>query len=241
MADKHPYTSGAAGLTQTINQLRKAFPAQVTADTLKKLGIAPNNESYVLNILRFISVLDSDNKKSSSAAGVFNQHDDPDFQAGFSGLVKPAYDALFELHGDEAWKLPTNKLIAFFRNHDHTSDIVGKRQATTFQALAALCGQADEAARTPSLTKAKKGETTPRPQRVKPHKALPSSKSSEANPNPGEELSHPLTTSRVASAQGSGMALTVRVEINLPAGGEQETYDRIFKSIRENLLNGANS
>ena len=37
----------------------------------------------------------------------------------------------------------------------------------------------------------------------------------------------------------AGMALTVRVEINLPAGGDQETYDRIFKSIRENLLNGS--
>ena len=31
--------------------------------------------------------------------------------------------------------------------------------------------------------------------------------------------------------------LTVRIEINLPASGDQETYDRIFKSIRDNLLN----
>jgi hypothetical protein len=35
----------------------------------------------------------------------------------------------------------------------------------------------------------------------------------------------------------AGMALTVRIEINLPAGGDQSTYDCIFKSIRENLLN----
>jgi len=32
--------------------------------------------------------------------------------------------------------------------------------------------------------------------------------------------------------------LTVRIEINLPADGDQETYDWIFKSIRENLLDG---
>lgn len=32
------------------------------------------------------------------------------------------------------------------------------------------------------------------------------------------------------------VGLTVRVEINLPADGDQETYDRIFKSIRENLI-----
>lgn len=33
------------------------------------------------------------------------------------------------------------------------------------------------------------------------------------------------------------VGLTVRIEINLPADGDQETYDRIFRSIRENLIN----
>ena len=37
-------------------------------------------------------------------------------------------------------------------------------------------------------------------------------------------------------ARGRNVGLTVRVEINLPADGDQETYDRIFKSIRENLI-----
>jgi FKBP-type peptidyl-prolyl cis-trans isomerase (trigger factor) len=32
--------------------------------------------------------------------------------------------------------------------------------------------------------------------------------------------------------------LSVRVEINLPADGTKETYDNIFKSIKENLLGG---
>ena len=31
--------------------------------------------------------------------------------------------------------------------------------------------------------------------------------------------------------------LTVRMEINLPSGADAETYDNIFKSIKENLLN----
>ncbi|MCU1750085.1 DUF5343 domain-containing protein [Pseudomonas sp. 6D_7.1_Bac1] len=237
MADKHPYTSGATGLTQTINQLRRAFPAQLTADTLKKLGIAPNNESYVLNTLRFISVLDADNKKNSVAVGVFNQHEDPDFQAGLSGLVKPAYDALFDLHGDDAWKLPTNRLIAFFRNHDHTSDIVGKRQASTFQALAVLCGQTEESVRSPS-SKVKKADSTPRPPRAKPATQI---KASESAVSLDAERAAMVPKADAVAAQGNGMALTVRVEINLPAGGDQETYDRIFKSIRENLLNGSNS
>ena len=32
--------------------------------------------------------------------------------------------------------------------------------------------------------------------------------------------------------------LTVRVEVNLPADADQETYDKIFQSIRKNLIDG---
>lgn len=45
MPDKHPYISGSGGLTHAIQQLRRAFPTQVNAETLKKLSIAPNDES----------------------------------------------------------------------------------------------------------------------------------------------------------------------------------------------------
>jgi len=33
------------------------------------------------------------------------------------------------------------------------------------------------------------------------------------------------------------IALTVRIEVNLPTASDQKTYDMIFRSIRENLLN----
>jgi hypothetical protein len=37
---------------------------------------------------------------------------------------------------------------------------------------------------------------------------------------------------------GTRFGLTVRIEVNLPAEGEQQTYDRIFRSIRKNLIDG---
>lgn len=227
MADKHPYMSGAAGLVQAVSHLRRSFPAQVAADTLKKLGIASNNETYVLNILRFIGVLDTEGKKSATAAGVFNKHNDAEFQAGFTELVATAYADLFSLHGDAAWSLPTDKLISYFRNTDHTSAIVGQRQASTFQALAALSGKADSTSRAPA-PKAKKAE-----------KGIAKVVTTKSVKKPAQTVAPASTDAAKRSGQNpSGMALTVRVEINLPAGGDQETYDRIFKSIRENLLNG---
>jgi hypothetical protein len=40
----------AAAPIQTIAQFRHAFPANVDAGTLQKLGFAPNNESYIINL-----------------------------------------------------------------------------------------------------------------------------------------------------------------------------------------------
>lgn len=238
MAVKHPYVTSVGGLSQTVAQLRRSFPASFGADTMKKLGIAPNNETYIINALRFLGVLDAEGKKGPAVGTVFTQHDDEDFQAGFSDVVKSAYDDLFGLHGEEAWVLPVPKLIGYFRHTDGTSEIVGKRQATTFQALAALCGKVDGANKA-SPTKTQRSE---KPIKAPRKKTLSSTvgpisvdgqQSMPMNGNTGQAIQPPHN----GSPNGS-MALTVRVEINLPAGGDQETYDRIFKSIRENLLNG---
>lgn len=236
MADKHPYMSGSGGVTQLVAQLRKSFPATVTADTLKKLGIAPQNESFVLNIVKFIGVLDTENKKTAVAGPVFNKHDNEEFQQEFAKLVKGSYHELFELHGEDAWTLSLDKLISFFRNHDGTSDVVGKRQATTFQTLARISGKlSDEMA---AAVKSASGAAGA----AKVVKKTAPSKKAVASPAPvpmpadasGKAPAH--VNSGVAGPGGVG--LTVRIEINLPPGGDQGTYDAIFKSIRENLLNG---
>ncbi len=238
MADKHPYMSGSGGITQLTTQLRRMFPATVTADTLKKLGIAPNNETYVLNILKFIGVLDPENKKTEAATTIFNQHNDNDFQERFSVLVGQAYHELFDLHGPDAWELSTDKLIAFFRNHDGTSDIVGKRQASTFQALARISGKAVD-----ELEPAKSSGSghTKAARKLTSAKKVSNSTATTASPPPaptGSGAPFPPPAPNGGAPNTGGMGLTVRIEINLPPGGNQDTYDAIFKSIRANLLNG---
>ena len=236
MADKHPYMSGSGGVTQLVGQLRKAFPATVTADTLKKLGIAPQNETYVLNIMKFIGVLDAENKKTAAASPAFNKHDNAEFQQEFAKLVSGPYRELFDLHGEVAWTLPLDKLISFFRNHDGTSDIVGKRQATTFQTLARISGKlTEDAAVAVKSASSSGGVKTPKKVSQVKKPAVPVAtplaiSALESGP------SQPPAQANVGGAGGVG--LTVRIEINLPPGGDQATYDAIFKSIRENLLNG---
>jgi hypothetical protein len=217
MPEKHPYMSGSAGLIQAVNHLRRSFPAQVTAETLKKLGIAPNNETYVINILRFIKVIDEAGNKTSQAASVFTKHDDGEFQRAFTEMVTSAYSGLYELHGEHTWNLDADKLISYFRQTDHTSSLVGQRQAGTFQALAALGGHGES----PTVKTIAPTKKSDRKQRQ-----APTSKTSQPAVESGGSK----------QAGSSNIGLTVRIEVNLPAAADQQTYDLIFKSIRENLL-----
>ena len=216
LPERHPYAPAPGGIAGAITHFRKSFPPNVTAETLKQLGIATKNESYVINVLRFIGAIDKDGNRTNKAETVFSHHDDGDFQKAFEELVKAAYGDLFDLHKDTAWGLSANKLIAFFRSKDKTTDLVGRRQAATFQLLAGFAG----------------------------HGALPAAASAtpKASPKPAKQSKAPKvilgdSQPQTRSGQGREFGLTVRVEVNLPPAGDQETYDRIFRSIRENLLN----
>ncbi len=215
MSERHPYLPSPGGITAAITQFRKSFPATVNAETLKQLGIAPKNESYVINVLRFIGGIDKDGKQTEKAVAVFSHHSDADFQKAFEELVKTAYKDLFVLHTDAAWNLSSDKLISFFRSKDKTTDLVGRLQAQTFQLLAGFAGHGPAPA-----------PTAPKPS-AKSRAARPKAERSTAGTN----------QSQTGYGETRDFGLTVRIEVNLPPAGDQETYDRIFRSIRENLLN----
>lgn len=228
--EKHPYTSGTGSVPQIMAQLRRAFPSLVNAETLKKFEIAPNNETYILNILKFLKIIDPEGKKNPAVAPLFHKNDD-EFEPGLAKLVREAYSEVFETYGDDAWNTPNSKLIAFFRTHDDTSEVVGTRQANTFRMLAKLSGKVTGDAEI--ATSKAKAVVKPKPA-IKKSVSTINAASGAATSTPAP--ASPPTTGH--SQQPAGMALTVRVEINLPSGGDQATYDTIFKSIRENLLNG---
>lgn len=222
----HPYISGPGSISQMIAFLKKNFPANVTSDTVKKLGIAPKNESYVINTLQFLKLIDENGKRTDEGHSVMTKHDEEEFQYEFENVIKSAYSDLFELRADDAWIMSKDQLIAFFRNSDKTSDIIGGRQAGVFIALRELAGHQTVDA---SAGKSKASGTV-KPKATVVRKSKPSA---ESNPNKVvENLSIPVPSHQPKS----DMALTVRIEINLPAEGTQETYNAIFKSIRENLL-----
>jgi hypothetical protein len=224
----YPYISGPNNIGQAITLLRKNFPATVTSDTIKKYGLASNNESYVINAIKFLGLIDEEGKRTPAALDVFSKHDDGEFQTAFASLVKNAYSDLFEIRGDDAWTLGQAGLVSYFRSADKTSDIIGGRQAGVFRIFAVLAGHAESKPSQPRST-AKAAAAKPKPAKPKSEtKGLDIKAASPAGAGDGEG-------GRASKARD--MALTVRIEVNLPAGATRQNYDDIFKSMKENLLN----
>jgi hypothetical protein len=231
VANKYPYVASAGPLVKAVSHLRKSFPKEVTADTLRKLGVAPKNESYVINVLRFLGVIDEDGQKVSGKAGAFVQHQEQAFASEFGKVVREAYEEIFELHGDATWMLDRDALTQFFRTTDHSSEVVGSRQASTFSALAALSGHAE-------IPKPKTSQSSTKASTTSSTKSKPAKAATAKQPLHAETNFTPMTSVN-GSERNREVGLTVRIEVNLPASGDQETYDRIFRSIRANLIDGA--
>lgn len=220
----HPYISGAGNITQMIGFLRKNFPATVTSETVKKLGLASNNESYVINVLQFLGLIDEQGKRTDGGHAVMTKHDEAEFQSSFEAIVKSAYSDLFDLRGDDAWTMSRGQLIGYFRSADKTSEIIGGRQAGVFMALRELAGHQAE------------GPTPGKPKAAGIGKAKPSNKKAKPGEQKQADEAVQMIGAQPPKQLKGDMALTVRIEINLPAEGTQATYDAIFKSIKANLF-----
>lgn len=205
----HPYISGAGNVAQMIAYLRKTFPATVTSETVKKFGLASNNESYVINALQFIGVIDEEGKRTEKGHDVFLL-DDAAFPKAFEGLVKEAYSDLFDLRADDAWTMTKRELTSYFRTTDKTSEVIGGRQAGVFLVFRALAGH--------ELVEDKSGPKLAAKARVPKAKPVPRPNAKASNIADGPEKVEVRTPE-----QRKDMALTVRIEINLPANGTKET------------------
>jgi hypothetical protein len=207
-----------------LAQLRKNFPTNVTSDTVKRLGLASNNESYVINALTYIGLLDEEGKRTDTAGKVFSISNDESFHEEFAKLIKSSYNELFDLHGEDAWELSESELLDFFRQADQTSEAIGKRQVKTFKIFSGFSGKED----LPDLTKRSSSQI--KPKRTPTAKASPTSQKNKPKKPPV------IVNAAEPSGSKNDVAITVRVEVNLPPNGDQKTYDAIFSSIRKNLM-----
>ena len=225
MQQPFPYVKSPGPLIQAIEQLRKSFPSTVTADYLKQVSIAPQNESFVINTLRFLGLIDDNDAKVNERASAFFLSDE-EFKPALAEVVREAYSPVFDTFGETAWDEPEDKLISYFRQRDSASDTTGRRKAKTFMTLAELAGKAQ-----PNITASGSATATPRVAKAKAQTRK------KAAPKSGRAGSKPPDSHERASPHTRHVDLAVKVEVNLPATSDQAVYDAIFKSLRNNLIN----
>ena len=134
--------------------------------------------------------------------------------------------------GDEALTAEKATLTHWFRASDKTSELVGQRQATTFQLLCTLAGYGEvPSVKAPQPKKPAEPKTAAKKAPVKVAAATRREESkSQRNDSTKEK------DAGFVKAGGSDVGLTVRIEVNLPPGGDAQTYDAIFASIKKHLM-----
>lgn len=234
----YPYASGQTAIVQTFTQLRKGFPGKVDAGYLQRFNIAPSNESYVISILRFLGLIDEEGSRVEDKTGYFYSNDDS-FRAGLEGALRSAYSQLFDEMSDGVLDAEKGDLTHWFRASDKTSDLVGQRQASTFQTLAALAGHGElPVARAGAEKKTEKKHIAATPGPPAKKTAVKAATSRKLIEKPGTDAvgAEVRTGVGVGGRDGLDVGLTVRIEVNLPPGGDADTYDAIFASIKKHLM-----
>ncbi|WP_329345905.1 DUF5343 domain-containing protein [Streptomyces microflavus] len=224
-----PWTPKLGAIVQVFEQLRKSVPSNIDADYLRRFNIAPANESYVIAVLRFLGIIDEDGNRIDEQSDYLYTNADG-FQSGLERAIRTAYSRLFDDMND-ALQVERENLIHWFRAADKTSELVGKRQASTFRTLAVLAGNGSLPARANAIKKPTAASDNARKKTSK--RSTPKRNDTPPFPAPNEAGD---TGSPEKAQGGHEVGLTVRIEVNLPSGGDGATYDAIFASIKKHLM-----
>ncbi len=229
----YPYISGQGALIAAFTQLRKGFPSKVDAGYLKRFNIAPANESYVISILRFLDLIDDEGNKVEDNIRFF-YGDENLFKQGLESAMRRGYLQVFNEMGDDALTADRSRLAHWFRASDRTTELVGNRQASTFQTLASLAGHGELPARATATKRATTSGAAPAKKATVKKVAETSAEDNDGVSGGDGESDGDKGKAKVTRGQDVG--LTVRIEVNLPSAGDADTYDAIFASIKKHLM-----
>lgn len=234
----YPYISGQGALIAAFAQLRKGFPPKVNAGYLKRFNIAPANETYVISILRFLNLIDDEGNKVEDNTHFF-YGDENLFKQGLETAMRMGYSQVFTEMGDDALDADRSRLAHWFRTSDRTTELVGNRQASTFQTLASLAGHGELPVRATATKKATTNGAAAAKKAASKPTASKKVAETPAEDNDGEgggDDEGDGDDNKVKVRSGRDVGLTVRIEVNLPPGGDADTYDSIFASIKKHLM-----
>ena len=209
METKVPYMSTVKNLPNILDRIQQAGAPEVfNLDFLRDLGFKSSNDRGVIKVLKYLGMLDDAGKPQTSYREFMNS-------AAAKGVLakqlQSAYDELF-LAKRTAHNDSPKMLKGWFQTKTGESEAVATKIATTFRSLATY---ADFEASSD----------------IQDHTADKTEQS--------DELSNRESTPKNVSSPGQEnvpMALTYRLEINLPNTTDVRVFRSIFRALKSELL-----
>ncbi len=206
---KYAYTTVPSKLRDLLKKApNMGRPDKVTVAWLKTAGWTSSNDASMIPVLRFAGLVGADGRPG----GLWDAVRAPtrENRATFAGAIRKAYADLFALYPD-AHRKDAEALRNFFRAHTGGGEQVQSKLVQTFQTLAEFGDfDVDDVA-----VDTQDGE----PAAIKPRAA-------QIPKKPAADV----------SMLGSGMALTLNIQLQLPATADSEVYDKLFASMRKHLM-----
>lgn len=204
---KYPYTTVPGKLRDLLKKIPNiGRPEKLTVAWLKSAGWTSSNDPTIIPVLKFVGLIGQDGKPTELWDAV--RSNDKAGKSKFGGAVKSAYADLFALYPD-AHRKDTESLRNFFRTNTGGGEQVQSKLVQTFQILTEF-GEFDGAVPVEEVDG----------RHVEPE-------STRSISRPGGHAAKPVA---------KGIALTVNIQLQLPATADAGVYDSLFASMRKHLV-----
>ena len=136
MAAAYPYMNSSKRLLEILGALREAGqPPRVTHDFLGKAGFKSKNDRPVVNLLKFLGLLDS----QGTPTALYARFRGDEYSDVLSACIRDSYSELLDVRPHASTEdVPT--LAGFFKTASGLGEAASRQMASTFLAL---CSQAD--------------------------------------------------------------------------------------------------
>jgi hypothetical protein len=134
MAD-YPYILVTGKLKKFLTQIQTAaVPSKLTLEYLSKSSFNSSNDRKIINVLQFISFIDSENKPTSLWSAYRDKEKAPVI---LGNAIKNAYSSLISIYSD-ACTNPSDSIRNFFATDSKGGDEVINANVSTFRSLCSL-------------------------------------------------------------------------------------------------------
>jgi hypothetical protein len=213
MDNSQRYTTVPGSFSKLLDKIPTlGRPDKVNSGWLASIGMGGGNNQSMLRVLKGLGAVASDGTPSE-LWGALRAQDKPKIAAA----VRTMYSDLFAIYPD-ANKKDDEALIAFFRAN---TDLGEKAQRLSVQTFKVLCDAGDfSVTATADAAEANTAASSPAP--------AGAAKTKQTTPDP------PAAKDEPRSAAGQ-VALTVNIELHLPASSDGEVYDKLFGAMAKHL------